>query len=182
MMDKNILRWINELKRYNPTLHLVGSGMLDTIEQDVSAMLPLFKHINEPVIADLGSGSGLPAIPYKVLHPQSHVVLIERSKKKCTFLRHIIDVLDMEGVEIMEADPLITEVGRFDAVLSRSFSPLSKLEKAVLRILAKSGRFYYLFTGSSAPELGEKLCLQELITRDFLGYTLNLGVFSARPG
>jgi len=181
-MDRKILLWINELKRCNPMLNLVGPGMLATIEQDVAAMLPMLEHISEPVIADIGSGSGLPAIPYKVLHPQSYVALIERSTKKCTFLRHIIDLLGMEGMELIETDPLIADIRRFDAVLSRSFSPLSKLEKTVLRILSGNGRFYYLFTGSSAPELGTQFHLQELVTRETPGYTLNLGVFRIIPG
>ncbi|HPS93811.1 MAG TPA: class I SAM-dependent methyltransferase, partial [Deltaproteobacteria bacterium] len=61
MMDEKILLWIRELKRYNSLLHLVGSGMISTIQQDVEEMLPLLERISEPVIADIGSGSGLPA-------------------------------------------------------------------------------------------------------------------------
>lgn len=181
MMDEKILLWIRELKRYNSLLHLVGSGMISTIRQDVEEMLPLLERISEPVIADIGSGSGLPAIPFKILHPASRVVLIERSSKKCTFLRHTLDLMGMQAVEILEADPLVEDIGMFDAVLSRSFSPLSTLGKTVLRILAQQGRFYYLFTGNKLPDLDPRLRLMELFTRNCPGYTLSLAVFRLTP-
>jgi 16S rRNA G527 N7-methylase RsmG len=75
-MDETIALWIRELRRFNPRLHLMGPAMLEGIEGELQAMLPLLGSIREPEIADLGSGSGLPAIPYKALHPQAKVFLI----------------------------------------------------------------------------------------------------------
>jgi 16S rRNA (guanine(527)-N(7))-methyltransferase RsmG len=181
MMDEKIGLWIRELRHFNKTLHLVGSGMLPGIEKDVENMMPLLESIVEPIIADIGSGSGLPAIPYKILHPQAHVKLIERSTKKCTFLKHVIELLGMEGLELVEADPLITDIGRFDAVLARAFSPVSTLKKTVLRVLEENGRFYYLFTGGSLPEMGHQFVLSEVISRQCHGYVLNLAIFRHPP-
>jgi 16S rRNA (guanine527-N7)-methyltransferase len=177
-MDEKIRTWIREIERFNPTLHLVGSGMVSTLEQEVATTLPLLEHIREPEIADIGSGSGLPAIPFKILHPESRVVLIERSRKKCTFLRHVADILGMEGLEIMEADILKTDTGKFDAVLSRSFSPLSDLEKAVIRILKDNGRFYYLFTGKNSPELGPRFHRNRRISQEYREFILNMEEFT----
>ena len=174
MMDEKILLWIMELKRFNPTLHLVGLGMAPALEHDVEALLPLLRDIHEPEIADIGSGSGLPAIPLKVLHPESHVVLIERSGKKCTFLRHVIDLLGMEGIDLIEADLLKSDTRKFNAVLARSFSPLSTLETAVRRILNENGRFYYLFTGNNFPELGPGFHRDGHISKGCREYTLTL--------
>lgn len=173
-MDKKIHLWIEEIRRFNPILHLMGSGMISSLEQEVDNLLPLLSEINEPEIADLGSGSGLPAIPFKVLHPETRVVLIERSGKKCTFLRHMLDQLHMDGLEIKEADPLKKCIGGFDAVIARAFSPASSLEKALSGILNDNGRFYYLYTENNEPELGSRFQRRELISRN----PLRLGIYT----
>jgi 16S rRNA (guanine527-N7)-methyltransferase len=140
-------------------------------------MLPLLMSIKEPVLADLGSGAGLPGIPYKILHPDSHICLIERSVKKCTFLQHVIESLNLLGVEILSHDPIHDDVGQFDAVLVRSFSPLSTLGNVCLKILKPGGRLYYLFT-ESAPELAQPFELAQIISQKRAMHTLNLAIFN----
>ncbi len=158
----------------------MGPAMLEGIEHELEVMLPLLMRIDEPVIADLGSGSGLPAIPYKLLHPHSQLFLIERSVKKCTFLQHVIEAIQLEGVEILAHDPRHDTVGQFDAILARSFSPLSTLVHVCRKILRKNGRLYYLFTGDT-PDLARDFMRVDIISRKNPEHTLNLGIFSRIP-
>jgi len=180
MIDTSIQLWIRELRRYNGKLHLMGPSMLEGIDDEIEVMLPLLRTIEEPVIADLGTGSGLPAIPYKLLHPESRIYLIERSVKKCTFLQHVIDAIHLKDIEIIARDPLHDPVGMFDAVLARSFSPLSTLVAVCRNILRRGGKLYYLFTGST-PDLTDAFESVELISRKSAKHSLNLGVFSRFP-
>jgi 16S rRNA (guanine(527)-N(7))-methyltransferase RsmG len=177
MMDERLTTWVRELRRYNGKLHLMGPSMLKGIEDELEVMLPLLMHIEEPVLADLGSGSGLPAIPYKILHPDSHIYLIERSVKKCTFLQHVTESLNLTGAEIVAHDPFHDDVGQFNAVLARSFSPLSTLVDVCLKILRPGGRLYYLFT-QSTPELAEPFELARIISQKSVRHTLNLAIFN----
>lgn len=179
-MDDKLNAWIKELRHYNGKLHLMGPAMLDGIEDALDVMLPLLKHIDEPVLADLGSGSGLPAIPCKILHPDSRIYMIERSAKKCTFLRHTIEVLGLDGVEILQSDPLIMDIGKFDAVVARSFSPLLTLRQVCHKMLRDNGRLYYLFTGSM-PDLTDTFQLKDMFSQEKKGLSLNLAVFSHLP-
>lgn len=180
MMDTLISLWIRELRRFNPQMHLMGPAMLASIEEELQILLPLLGNIHEEELADLGSGSGLPAIPYKILHPQAKVWLIERSVKKCVFLRHVVELLGLTGVEVLPRDPLHTKTGRFNAVLARSFSPLSTLEKVCRRILHEGGRLYYLSTGGP-PVLGEGFRLDEIFPEESKGYRVHLAVFTRLP-
>jgi len=180
MMDPQISLWINELKRFNSRLHLMGPAMLDGIEGELRVMLPLLRRINEPEIADLGSGSGLPAIPYKILHPQAQVFLIERSLKKCTFLRHIVETLGLTDMEILTQDPLHVENLLFNAVLARSFSPISTLEKVCGKILREGGRLYYLFTGHP-PTLGTGFQLNDIILEKSQDHHVSIAIFTRLP-
>jgi hypothetical protein len=54
-MQKEIVLWIREIRRYNQTLNLVGQGMLARLEDEVHACMILLACIHEPALADLGS-------------------------------------------------------------------------------------------------------------------------------
>lgn len=153
MMDAQLEIWIREIRRYNPRLHLVGPRLLESLEEQVQACQALLDNVQEPVLADIGSGSGLPAIPYAMLHPASEVTLIERSRNKCLFLRHVVDLLGLTQVSVLEADPLVDDLRAFPAVLARAFSPQDALCTVVRRILEPGGRFYAM--GTVPPILDE---------------------------
>jgi 16S rRNA G527 N7-methylase RsmG len=181
MMDSRIGEWIREIERFNPRLHLMGPAMLQGLEGELQVMIPLLEVIDEPEVADLGSGSGLPAIPFKILHPGTRVVLIERSAGKSTFLRHVVQALGLDGAEVLALDPLRAPAGPFDAVLARSFSPLESLEQVCLKILRDQGRLYYLFTGD-LPRLGECFRLDRTTSQASVTHQLSLAVFTRLPG
>ncbi len=174
MMHKDIHRWIEELKRYNPLLNLVSASMVADIEEHVENTMELLVHIQEPAIADIGSGSGLPAIPFKIMYPKSHVVMIERAEKKCVFLRHMLDVLNLEHFELIEADPLVRKTGPFVALMSRAFSPRKTLEEIVLKTAAPSARFHYLSTVRENPIENQAFSLIGHEEKRFRNYTLCL--------
>jgi 16S rRNA (guanine527-N7)-methyltransferase len=146
-MNRLINIWIDEIRRFNMSLHLVGPQVLKHLDKEIESCLKLIKPINEDILADLGTGSGIPGIPYAVMNPNSEVKLIERSEKKCIFLSHCISCMGLENAEILEADPLIKDFGKFPAAISRAFSPKELLSKAVAAILENNGMFYYMSSG-----------------------------------
>jgi 16S rRNA (guanine(527)-N(7))-methyltransferase RsmG len=159
----NILNiWIGEIRRFNKSLHLVGPQVLKNIETEIGNCLKLIEPINEDILADLGTGSGIPGIPFAVMHPGSKVILIERSEKKCTFLRHSISCMGLKNVEIFEADLLVSHVGKFPAIISRAFSPKESLIKISTEILENNGRFYYM--ASEEPSLDIRFTPGKCIT------------------
>ncbi|HHO75919.1 MAG TPA: hypothetical protein ENN05_05770 [Deltaproteobacteria bacterium] len=177
MMQKDIHRWIEEIRRYNRLLHLVSENMIGDLEDNVCNTMKLLEHIHEPAIADLGSGSGLPAIPYKIMYPESSVTMIERSQKKCTFLRHIIDTLKLEDIFLIEEDPLTGETKRFDALMSRAFSPLMTLGRLAIKTARPGSRLYYLYTGRHNPLQNQPFFLINHLEHQFNKYTMNLDIY-----
>lgn len=53
---------------------------------------------------DLGSGGGFPGIPLAVFLPDVQVTLVERSARKCAFLRGVAAVTGLANIEVMQAD------------------------------------------------------------------------------
>ncbi|HDM33000.1 MAG TPA: hypothetical protein ENG28_04430 [Deltaproteobacteria bacterium] len=145
-MEDRIEEWISEVKAFNKSLGLLSRRAEDDIEELVRETISLLKGIQESEIADLGAGSGLMGIIFSLLYPASRVYLIERAYKKAMFLEHVADKLSLHNVIVVGDEPLKGRTRRFDALMSRAFSPMAELEQAVLKYLDHKGRFYYAST------------------------------------
>ncbi len=56
------------------------------------------------MIADIGTGAGLPGIPLKIKYPQLALLLIEVNQKKVTFLQEVIAQLGLKNIEVSSLD------------------------------------------------------------------------------
>jgi len=97
-------------------------------------------------IIDIGTGAGFPGVPLKILLSQPRLVLIEPTTKKTAFLRHIIDKLELENIEIVnsraeEAAHLSPYREQFAVVLSRAVASLPELVELTLPFCRIGGRF-----------------------------------------
>lgn len=59
---------------------------------------------NCSMIADIGTGGGLPGIPLKIKYPHLKVILVEVIQKKVLFLQEVITQLGLTGIEIYAHD------------------------------------------------------------------------------
>ena len=93
---------------------------------------------------DIGSGGGFPGIPLKVLLPKLSVTLIDASRKKVSFLKHVIRTLKLDKIEALHirAEDLAIHpsyINRFDVVVSRALSSLDFFANLALPLLADEG-------------------------------------------
>ena len=95
-------------------------------------------------LVDIGSGAGFPGIPIQIACPQLSITLIEASRKKVSFLRHICALLELRGIECVRAraedlaiDPRFG--GRFDAALGRAVGKRQALLEVAAPLLRRSG-------------------------------------------
>lgn len=90
-------------------------------------------------IADVGSGAGFPGIPLALFLPESHFTLVEPSARKTAFLRNVVVLAKLENVDI--AEMRLQELpSRFDLVVFRAFSPISRELVALQRIVNPDGQ------------------------------------------
>jgi 16S rRNA (guanine527-N7)-methyltransferase len=93
---------------------------------------------------DIGSGGGFPGIPLKILKPPLSVMLIDGTRKKVNFLKNVLRILKLKGIEAhqIRAENLLedsTYVESFDVIISRAVSSLEHFVKMALPLLAKLG-------------------------------------------
>lgn len=162
-------------KRTNLTAITGPSAMARKHFLDAIAIQP-FVHQGRTIL-DLGSGGGFPGLPLKLLHENMDMVLVDASRKKVNFLKHVIRLLGTGGIEAIHGrvesfhqDPDFA--GRFDAVLARGFAGLSSLASLASPLLQPKGTIYALKGPRAAQEITSSLKSQFVIQCDY--YTLPL--------
>jgi len=95
-------------------------------------------------ILDIGSGGGFPGIPLKILMPSLSLMLIDASRKKVSFLKHVIRTLKLENIEARHerAEELAKKqaaANSFDVIISRALASIENLVLMAAPLLAKDG-------------------------------------------
>jgi len=97
-------------------------------------------------VIDVGTGAGMPGIPFKILYPDVRLVLLDSVGKKTSFLRHLTAKLSLREVEVLttRAEDLARKEGyreAFDLVLSRAVAELPTLVELTLPLCKIGGVF-----------------------------------------
>lgn len=93
-------------------------------------------------LCDIGSGAGFPGIPVKIVWPDTSLTLVEPIKKRCTFLKEVVDTLGLKDVTILNIraeDLAKTHRARFDLVSARAVARLSILLELCTPLVKKDG-------------------------------------------
>lgn len=120
-------------------------------------------------VLDIGSGGGFPGFPLKVVKPLIDLVMVDASRKKISFLNHLIHSLKMTGVHAVHArcEDLAGRKGfkhSFDCVVSRAFTSLDRFIDLSLPFLSEKGVILAMKGQMSEKEVqstqGKKLCIK----------------------
>lgn len=140
----------------NPRLHLVGPcSPAEFATRHVLESLTLLKHLpGGAVLADVGSGAGLPAVPCLIARGDLKAKLIESKAKKAEFLKEILKALDLaERAEVVGKQFSETDAGAARFVTCRA---LDRFTDHLQRLLRWSGqRSLLLFGGEQIGRLLE---------------------------
>jgi len=95
-------------------------------------------------VVDAGTGAGFPGLPLKILYPQMKLTLVESMGKKVEFCRHVIEALDLTGVELIH--DRVENVGHkeehrqlYDWALARAVATMPVLVEYLLPLLRVGG-------------------------------------------
>jgi 16S rRNA (guanine527-N7)-methyltransferase len=96
---------------------------------DSLLVLGVFR-ISTQSIVDIGAGAGFPGIPVKIVKPDARLTLIDSVGKKIEFLKHLVSVLGLQGVEVIwgRVEDVVRQHREcFDLSVSRAVAPLNVL-------------------------------------------------------
>ena len=154
----SLKKYENYLIKSNKTLNLIGKSTINQIWLrhflDSSQVID-FIDKNTISLMDLGSGAGFPGLIIAILAKDRKirlkVKLIEKSTKKASFLREIVNYLNL-NVEVININAL-THAKKLEAdlIVARAFKPL----KTILQFLdnnTENWKKVFLFLGKTGQD------------------------------
>ena len=135
-----------ELMKWNQKTNL--TAITDPLEVAVKHFLDSIVPVNiipsNASLLDIGSGGGFPGIPLKIILPSLSVTLIDASRKKVSFLKHIIRILELKNIDALNirAAEFANKPGiakTFDVIISRALSSMTSFALSALPFLKKEG-------------------------------------------
>ena len=136
-----------------------GRILLDHILDSLSCLLvDSFPSVGR--VADVGSGGGLPGIPIKIARPELSVTLVESTARKSLFMRHAVEVLSLDGVNIanVRAEELARNPGHrggYDATTVRAVARLAVVAEYCVPLLRVGGKAVAMKARLDTDELSE---------------------------
>ncbi|HSD82685.1 MAG TPA: 16S rRNA (guanine(527)-N(7))-methyltransferase RsmG, partial [Anaerolineae bacterium] len=95
-------------------------------------------------LIDVGAGAGLPGVPIKLVRPDVSLTLLEATRKKCDFLKAVIDELHLTEAQVIngraeEAGRLAEHREQYDIALARAVAEMPTLIEYLLPLVRVGG-------------------------------------------
>lgn len=159
--------FVFELQKWNQKISLTSITKTEdmTIKHLLDSMAVIELVREERMLLDIGSGAGIPAIPLKIMLPETQVVSVDAIRKKIVFQRHVVRLLGLQGYVAMHArveNLYASHSGCFNAIVSRAFSSLQTFILLAAPLLTDGGRLIAM-KGPTVDD--EILCSSEFLQR-----------------
>lgn len=125
----------NELLLWNNKTNLISENSShEIISRHFLDSLTAWQFVDAPNarMIDVGCGAGFPGIPLKITLPSLELYLLEANRKKVSFLKHIIRLLNITSVHVIhDRVENIMKMGswkeKFDTLISRATFKLPEM-------------------------------------------------------
>jgi len=131
----------------------IGPEEVDRLERRHLADSLLFAGYVAPSreVWDLGTGVGLPGIPLAIALPDTHFVLVDRSRRRIDLLRRVIRILDLENCQVLHSE--IEDLqGPLQTMVSRASLPPERMIEVAGRLLGEIGRVVVAGSWTERPQ------------------------------
>lgn len=159
-MLSRLQKYTNMLVEWNSRMNL--TAIVDPLEihekHYLDCLLPLRAVPENCTVCDVGSGAGFPGVVWAIIRSDLHVVLLEPTGKRCTFLNALIRELSLENAEVVNAraEEYVKEKREsFDVVTARAVASLSVLSELCIPLL-KCGGIFLAMKGSKGIQEDEE--------------------------
>ena len=146
----HLIEYIQEFQRWNKTHNL---SAIHSLEESVSLHLldslailncldDYLKDKHRRIVADLGTGGGLPGVVLAICRPEWTIYLMEAVGKKVAFLEHVKGRLSLSNVHVISGRIEQTSeklIGSITICISRAFSDFGKFIQLAKPLLEPGG-------------------------------------------
>lgn len=136
-----------ELLKWNEKTNLIsGKSAQEIASRHFLDSLTALQFLDKPDarIIDIGCGAGFPGIPLKIALPALQLYLVETNRKKVSFLKHIVRLLNLTDIVVLHerVENLLHAAkwkGFFDILISRAAFKLPEMLPWGAFLLAPAG-------------------------------------------
>ncbi len=155
-------KFVGLVYEWNQKVNLISRKDVEHIWEHhiFPSLLPLrlLKIPEDCGLLDIGSGGGFPAIPLKIVRPDTQMVLVESIRKKALFLRKVISELSLPGIAVInERVERVKQTNnllqQFHVVTARAVATIPQLIQWGLPFLKPSGVMLLWKGKTDIPEL-----------------------------
>ena len=147
--SEQLAAYLDLIQKWNQTYNLVADCRAEPLLIrhlfDCLSALPFVAFPPDAQVLDVGSGAGLPGIPWAILHPNSQFTLLDSNGKKTRFLFQVKVALNLENVFIerrrLENYQPVTPL---DIVTCRALASLPDLTQNLGVLMQDHTRLYAL--------------------------------------
>lgn len=158
-MQNQLVRLAEHLFIWNQHMNLTTMDDPENIAirhfMDSMMLLPYLgrqhKDHKKQTLIDVGTGAGFPGLVIKIIRPDIQVCLLDSLGKRIKYLNHVINDLNLEGIEAVHAraedaahNPAYRE--SFDFAVARAVAALPVLSEYCLPFVRPGGRFLAMKT------------------------------------
>ncbi len=175
-VQQKLVHYIQLISRWNKSFNLTAvRNIADMVSKHLLDSLVVQPYLEGSIILDVGSGAGLPGIPFAIASPDKHFVLIDSNGKKTRFLTQAKIDLKLDNVEVVhqrvEDYQPIVDGHRiyFDVITARAYASTDKILSSTLHLQNESSRILVM-QGKLDEQLNHKqYTLMESHTLDVYG-------------
>ncbi len=154
--------YVAELRKWNRKVNLTAiTGEREIATKHIIDALFLAEQVTgAKKLLDIGSGAGIPAIPFKIVKPEVSVVSVDAVGKKINFQRHVARLLKLVNFEALHArveSMHATHAANFDVITSRAFSDLEKFAELAAPLLTADGYMIAMKGPAVAEEMSDEM-------------------------
>ncbi|OHD56863.1 MAG: hypothetical protein A2Y33_09790 [Spirochaetes bacterium GWF1_51_8] len=143
--NPKLARYVDELWEWNKKFSLTGAKDKETIWAHIADSLYLEEFIradNVSVVADIGSGQGLPVVPLALAVPEKRYIAAEVNDRKIAFLDWIAASLGLP-IETLKVVPK-TSIREECIVICKAFASITDIVTWQKAHAPEAARFYLL--------------------------------------
>ncbi|MGB0711919.1 MAG: 16S rRNA (guanine(527)-N(7))-methyltransferase RsmG [Gammaproteobacteria bacterium] len=121
-----LLAYRDLLAKWNRAYNLTAvRDPREMIHRHLVDSLIALPHVQGRRILDMGTGAGLPGIPFAIVAPERQFTLLDANGKKTRFCTQAVHELGLDNVEVRQQRAESFQSDPFDTVCSRAFSELA---------------------------------------------------------
>ena len=175
-VQQKLIHYIQLIARWNKTFNLTAiRDVEEMVSKHLLDSLAVQPYVEANNILDVGSGAGLPGIPFAITSPDKHFVLLDCNGKKTRFLTQAKIDLKLDNVEVIhqrvEDYQPIVDGHRiyFDVITARAYATTTDILNSTAH-LQDGGTSILVMQGKLDEQIdGQKYQLIESHTLDVYG-------------